>query len=121
MTVGLETWVSIGTLLGVAVGLFVAIRTTGADLRKEIGGLRTELKGDIGSLRTELKDDIAELRTELKGDIAELRTELKDDIAELRTELKGDIAKLDDRVYALAAGLRPQLDERRAKEAPSAR
>ena len=110
MTVGLETWVSIGTLLGVAVGLFVAIRTTGADLRKEIGGLRTELKGDIGSLRTELKDDIAELRTELK-----------DDIAELRTELKGDIAKLDDRVYALAAGLRPQLDERRAKEAPSAR
>ena len=99
MTVGLETWVSIGTLLGVAVGLFVAIRTTGADLRKEIGGLRTELKGDVGSLRTELKDDIAELRTELKG----------------------DIAKLDDRVYALAAGLRPQLDERRAKEAPSAR
>lgn len=81
MTVGLETWVSIGTLLGVAVGLFVAIRTTGADLR-------TELKGDI---------------------------------AELRTELKGDIAKLDDRVYALAAGLRPQLDEERAKEAPSAR
>ncbi len=70
MTVGLETWVSIGTLLGVAVGLFVAIRTTGADLRKE---------------------------------------------------LKGDIAKLDDRVYALAAGLRPQLDEQRAKEAPSAR
>ena len=92
MTVGLETWVSIGTLLGVAVGLFVAIRTTGADLRKE-----------------------------LKGDIAELRTELKGDIAELRTELKTDIAKLDDRVYALAAGLRPQLDEQRAKEAPSAR
>jgi hypothetical protein len=103
MTVGLETWVSIGTLLGVAVGLFVAIRTTGADLR------------------TELKGGIAELRTELKGDIAELRTELKGDIAELRTELKGDIAKLDDRVYALAAGLRPQLDEERAKEAPSAR
>jgi hypothetical protein len=66
----LETWVSIGSLIAVAAGLFVAIRATGSDLRKEI--------------------------------------------ATLRTELKGDIARLDGRVYALAAGLRPMLDEHRA-------
>ena len=49
---------------------------------------------------------ISGLRLELKGDIGELRTELKGDIGELRTEL----AKLDDRVYALAAGLAPRLE-----------
>ncbi len=48
-------------------------------------------------------------RTELRGEIAELRAELKGDIAELRAELKGDIARLDERVYALAAGLAPRL------------
>jgi len=37
------------------------------------------------------------------------RTELKGDIAELRIEVKGDIGRLDDRVYALAAGLAPRL------------
>jgi hypothetical protein len=37
------------------------------------------------------------------------RIELKSDIAKLRTELKSDIGKLDDRVYALAAGLAPRL------------
>ncbi|HRP99806.1 MAG TPA: hypothetical protein PK781_05020 [Terrimesophilobacter sp.] len=37
------------------------------------------------------------------------RTELKNDIAELRTEVRSDISRLDDRVYALAAGLAPRL------------
>lgn len=37
------------------------------------------------------------------------RTELKADIAELRTEVRSDISRLDDRVYALAAGLAPRL------------
>ena len=64
--------------------------------------MRREVKTEIGALRTELKDDFAGLRTELKGDIAGLRT-----------ELKGDIERLDDRVYALAAGLQPIIESRR--------
>ncbi len=72
MTVSLETWVSIGTLLGVGAGILIAIRAMGA---------------------------------ELKGDIARL-----DD----------RVSRLDDRVYALAVGLRPQLEDQRTKDAPSA-
>ena len=51
---------------------------------------------EFGVLRTELKSDNADLRTELKGDLARL-----DD----------RVAGLDDRVYALAVGLRPRLRE----------
>ena len=84
----LETWVSVAGLLTVLVALSAQART----------------------FRTELKRDIAELRTELKGDIAELRREVKSDITELRTELKGDIERVDDRVYALASGLKPDIE-----------
>ena len=84
----LETIATLVTVIAAAVGVAVANS-------RAISGLRLELKGDIGEFRTELKGDIGELRTELKGDIGELRTEL---------------AKLDDRVYALAAGLAPRLE-----------
>jgi hypothetical protein len=90
VTVGLETWVSIATLLGVATGVLIAIRAMGADLRKEIVDSRTEVKADIGRL----DDRVARL----------------DD----------RVSRLDDRVYALAVGLRPELEER-AKGASSAR
>ncbi len=52
----LETWVSIGTLLGVGLSLAGLMLAT-------TRSLRTELKGDIAELRTELKSDVAELRT----------------------------------------------------------
>jgi phage host-nuclease inhibitor protein Gam len=112
--VSLETWVSIGALLTVGLTLYATIRKTGRDVRSELkddiaavrtelAATRTELKADIAVVRTEL----AGTRTELKADIAVVRTEL----AATRTELKADIGRLDDRVYALAAGLRPTLDE----------
>ena len=82
----LETWVSIGTLLGVGLSLAGLMLAT------------------TRSLRTELKGDLSELRTEVKGDIAELRTEVKGDIAELRTV----VDRLDERVYALATGQAPR-------------
>lgn len=121
----IDTWVSLAALVGVLVTLGGLILAQGQSLRADLSGdiaqldlkvdrFRTELKGDFAELRTELKGDIAGLRTELKGDITELRTELKGDIAGLRTELKGDIRLLDDRVYALAAGLRPRLEEAQA-------
>lgn len=56
ITVPLETWVSIGALLGVGLSLAGLLLTT------------------VHSLRTELKSDLAELRTEVKSDIADLRT-----------------------------------------------
>lgn len=92
----LETWVSIGSLVVVTVGLYGALSAQNSRLRKEFGALRTELKGDLAELRTELKGDNADLRTELKGDLARL-----DD----------RVAGLDDRIYALAVGLRPRLRE----------
>lgn len=41
-------------------------------------------------------------------------------IGALRSELKADIAGLDDRVYALAVGLRPQLHQREGSESGGA-
>ncbi len=96
MTLSLDTWVSLGALLGVLVTLVAVIRS---------GDERTDRRID----RLEAKVD--GLRSELTGDIDGLRTELKGDIGDLRTELKGDIARLDDRVYALAAGLRPLVEQ----------
>jgi septal ring factor EnvC (AmiA/AmiB activator) len=54
-----------------------------ADLRAEIGELRSEMRTEIASVRTE----IAELRTELRTETAVLRTEIRTEVAGLRTEL----------------------------------
>jgi len=88
----LETWVSIGTLLGVAVTMFVAMRSGFSDLRLEINGLRSEMKDEFKDVRAELKD----VRAELKADLA---------------ALEGRVTELDRRVYALAVGLRPYVGE----------
>ncbi len=95
----IDTWVSLATLI-VALGTFCGFmsrRSTKAEerLRAEIAGLRGEVRSDSAGLRTELRSEIAGLRTELRSDIADVRADLK---------------HLDDRVYALAAGLRPQLE-----------
>ena len=96
----IDTWVSLAALLAVLLTLGGLILAQGRSLDAKIDGLRTELKGDIGRLRTELKGDIGRLRTELKG----------------------DIGRLDDRVYALASGLRPQIEDaqHRTASAPPA-
>lgn len=106
--VNLDTWVSIAVLLGVGLSLMVYLRS-----------FRAELKTDIAEFRTEVKTDIAELRTEVKRDIAELRVEFKDDLAGLRTELKGDILRLDERMYSLATGLRPVIENAAAFAEPA--
>jgi len=92
----LDTWVSIAALGGFAVTVIATVLVTFRRLRS-----------DMGAMRTELKSDIAEVRTEL----ASVRTELKSDIAEVRTELKSDITRLDGRIFVLAAGLKPQIEE----------
>lgn len=38
----------------------------------------------------------------------------KQEIANVRTELKTDIGRLGDRIYGLAAGMRPPWEQKRA-------
>ena len=49
-------------------------------------------------------------RSELKRDIAELRAEIRDEIRAVDTNLRAELKHLDDRVYALAAGLKPEIE-----------
>lgn len=98
----LETWVSLGTLIGFGVTILLAIRGVDASLRSEIAGVRSEIAG----VRSDLGSEIGELRSEMKADFKELRTEVKADMASLETR----ISELDRRVYALAVGLRPEID-----------
>ena len=125
----IDTWVSLAALAGVVLtlgGLMLGqTRSLRADLKADIArleakidGNRAEGKGDSAALRSELKTDIAGLRDELKAEVAGLRDELKAEVAGLRDDLKADIGRLDDRVYALAAGLRPQLGQAPPSQAP---
>ncbi|MDF1603923.1 hypothetical protein [Nocardioides sp. YIM 152315] len=131
-TMTIDTWVSLAALLGVLValgGLTIGqTRSLRSDLKgdvarleakvddhrseskADIAGLRDELKADLAETRSELKADLAAVRSELKADLAAVRSELKADLAETRSELKAEIGRLDDRVYALAAGLRPRIE-----------
>lgn len=99
MGLSLDTWVSLIALCGFGVTLFAAVRSGNSRLHDEMTAMRAELKGDM---------------SRLDGTVAELRTELKADIADVRTELKADLHHLDDRVYALAAGLRPLVEQAKA-------
>jgi hypothetical protein len=113
----LDTWVSLAALAAALITMYGMIRR-GA--RSDARALRTELKSDVAGLRTELKGDVAGLRTELKGDIARLEgaiehldqrtARIEENIVEFRSETRADITRLDDRVYALAVGLRPLIE-----------
>ena len=107
IALSLDTWVSLATLAAGLAGMYAALRR---ELRTDIGGLRTEMRSGFVDLRSE----ISSVRTELRQDMTELRTELKQDMTELRTELKADIGRLDDRVYGLAASMRPPWEQKRA-------
>lgn len=96
----IDTWVSLAALLGVVVSL-------GGLVLGQTRSLRLDLKGDIARLDAKVDAN----RREAKADLVGVRDELKADIAGLKSELKADIGRLDDRVYALAAGLRPRLEE----------
>jgi hypothetical protein len=102
----LETWVSLGTLIGFGVTILLAIRGVDASLRSEIAGVRSDLGSEIAGVRSDLRSEIGELRSEMKAEFKELRTEVKADMASLETR----ISELDRRVYALAVGLRPEID-----------
>ena len=114
----IDTWVSLAALAGVVLtlgGLMLGqTRSLRADLKADIARLEAKIDGN----RAEGKGDSAALRSELKAEVAGLRDELKAEVAGLRDDLKADIGRLDDRVYALAAGLRPQLGQAPPSQAP---
>lgn len=82
------------------VSIIVAFSALAAFMDRKIDGLRTDVKTDIDALRADVKAD-------LDG----VRTELKTDLDAVRTELRGDISALNDKVFALAAGLKPRIEQ----------
>ncbi len=72
-----ETWVSIGTLLTVAVALYGALKADGNRLEKKVDALDEKVEKKIDALGARLDE---------------------------RTD------RLDDRVFALAVGLKPYLE-----------
>ncbi|HEV8610205.1 MAG TPA: hypothetical protein VGS98_09080 [Thermoanaerobaculia bacterium] len=88
------------------------LRTGFAELRTEVGDLRTELRTEVGELRTEVGDLRTELRTEVGGLRAELRAEVGGLRAELRTEvggLRNEIADVKRHADVIAEGLRSDI------------
>lgn len=82
----IETWATLGTLLGVGLSLFVAIRS---EMRAMEDRLTTRIGGVDGRI------------DRLEGRI---------------DRLDGRIDRLDDRVYVLAVGLKPVIDAARVDE-----
>lgn len=113
----LDTWVSLAALAAALITMYGMLRR-GA--RNDMKAFRAEFTGDITELRTEVKGDITELRAGTEGSIARLEgaiehldqrtTRIEENIIEFRSEVKADITRLDDRVYALAVGLKPLVE-----------
>lgn len=85
-----ETWATIGTLVSALIALYLAMRT-------EIRSVELRLSGRIDAVEDKLTERIDALEHKL-------------------TER---IDRLDDRVYALAAGLKPQVEAARGDAASS--
>jgi archaellum component FlaC len=90
----------------------------GADLRGEIGALRSELRQEIAGLGSDLRQEIAGLESDLRQEISGLGSELRQEIAEVRSDLGRDIKDLGhqmrvlhedtiDRIAALAPDFGP--------------
>jgi chromosome segregation ATPase len=102
----LDTWVSLAALAAALITMYGMIRR-GA--RSDARALRTELKSDVAGLRTELKGDIARLEGAIEH-LDQRTARIEENIVEFRSETRADITRLDDRVYALAVGLRPLIE-----------
>lgn len=123
-TVGLDTIVTLLTVVVGVVGLGGTVLASSVRTRRDLKGdmtkLETSLKSDIARVETSLTTAIARVETgltkeigrvetSLAAEIGRVETNLTKEIARVETSLKGDISRLDDRVYALAAGLAPRL------------
>ena len=98
----LQTWVSLFAVVASFGSLYVM-------LRRELAAFRAELKNDIAAARAESRADIEAARAESRADIETARAESRAGTESLAARMD----RLDDRVYALAAGLGPPLGHAR--------
>ncbi|WP_067441752.1 hypothetical protein [Nocardioides jensenii] len=137
MSLDLNTWVSVVTMLGVGLALWRHTSSTGRgfreDLKSDIAELRAELTGDNAALRAELKGDNAalsatvadnhekamatalavrdELRSDLGSQIQDVRVEFRGRMDDLRGDvggLRSEVSKLESRFYALVTHANPE-------------
>lgn len=92
----LDTWVSFATLLAALSGFYWALRR---DFDRRFAEVDRRF------------DQVDNRFTQVDDRISRLEKRVDDGFSELRTEIKADIHRLDDRVYALAAGLKPTLEQ----------
>jgi hypothetical protein len=78
------------------VGILIALSGFALFFDRKIEGLGRDLRGEFGS-------DITGLRTELKTDIAALDHKID--------RLGARIDRVDDRVFALASGMKPLIKQ----------
>lgn len=107
----LETWASLVVVVGAMATGYVAMRRDlRRELSREIGGLRTDV--ETGFARADERHDAMSARVDEKFDARDEKLDAM--LAEMRAgfarQAEG-IARLDDRVYALAAGLRPLVEQ----------
>jgi hypothetical protein len=73
-----------------------------AELRGEMGALRSELRGEIYSRYSELSREIGSRYSELSGEIGSQRAELRGEFSTRLAELKGELGgKIDAQAYRL--------------------
>ena len=82
-----------------------------AEMRAEIGGLRTEMRAEIGSLRTEMRAEHDSLRTEMHAEHESLRAEMHAEHESLRAEHVSMRGEHD----SLRAEINAQFDDIRAR------
>ena len=120
----LETWVSIGSLLVVALTLAAFTRSTvaGAEgrLGKRIDSVEASLAKRIDSVDGNLTKRIDSVEANLTKRIDSVEANLTKRIDDVEKGLTARIDKLDDRVYALAVGMKPLLAEAEEKAARAA-
>jgi hypothetical protein len=110
ITVSLETWVSIGSLL-------IATLTLAAFTRSTVASAEARLGQRIDGVEANLGKRIDSLDAKIDG----VEANLGKRIDSVEANLSMRIDKLDDRVYALAVGMRPLLDAAENKTAPVSR
>jgi outer membrane murein-binding lipoprotein Lpp len=104
--VPLETWVSIGSLLGVGLSIVLVMRVMFKDLGGRIDRVEMRLNARIDDVKAELSSRIDAVEANLTARINAVESSLTARIDGLSTR----VDKLDDRVYALAVGMKPLLE-----------
>ncbi|GAA3749040.1 hypothetical protein GCM10022239_25490 [Leifsonia bigeumensis] len=101
----LETWVSVGSLL-------IATLTLATFTRSAVSSAEKRLGERIDSVEAGLSKHIDSVEAGLSKHIDSVEAGLSKHIASVEASLE----KLDDRVYALATGMRPLLESTEKQE-----